>query len=382
MLCIANGNIHDMVSREPFVGSILVEDGRMLRIGADVLPPEGCTVIDASGREVYPGFIDAHSHLGIQGTAVGYEGQDYNEYNDAVTPQLRGIDSFNPLDPAVRAALHGGVTCVATGPGSSNVLGGTFVAVKTLGRCADTMVVRNPIAMKCAFGENPKRCYQDKGISARMTTAGKLRETLLRTQDYMLRKEAAGEDVLHRPAYDMKLEAMIPVVKGELPLKAHAHQANDILTAIRIAKEFGVRMTLEHCTEGHLVAEEIAASGFPCAVGPTFGFASKHELQHKSWETPAALWRAGAQVSIITDAQVILQENLLLCASFAAKAGMDPFEAMKAITINPARHIGIADRVGSLEAGKDADILIFDGDPLKVESRLLTVMVDGKIVED
>ena len=382
MLCIANGNIHDMVSREPFVGSILVEDGRILRIGADVQPPEGCAVIDASGREVYPGFIDAHSHLGIQGTAVGYEGQDYNEYNDAVTPQLRGIDSFNPLDPAVRAALHGGVTCVATGPGSSNVLGGTFVAVKTLGRCADAMVVRNPIAMKCAFGENPKRCYQDKGISARMTTAGKLRETLLRTQDYMLRKEAAGEDVLRRPAYDMKLEAMIPVVKGELPLKAHAHQANDILTAIRIAKEFGVRMTLEHCTEGHLVAEEIAASGFPCAVGPTFGFASKHELQHKSWETPAALWRAGAQVSIITDAQVILQENLLLCASFAAKAGMDPFEAMKAITINPARHIGIADRVGSLEAGKDADILIFDGDPLKVESRLLTVMVDGKIVED
>lgn len=380
MLYIKNARIHDMVNREPYVGEILIKDGKIAAIGKDVMCPADAEVYDAAGRDVYPGFVDAHSHLGLDGYGVGVEGHDYNEMNDIVAAHLRGIDSFNPMDPTVHMAAMGGVTCVGTGPGSSNVLGGTFLAVKTKGRCVDHMVVKNPVAMKCAFGENPKRCYKDKNNSARMSTAAKLREMLFKAREYQARKAAAGEDVLKRPAFDMRLEALLPVLDGALPLKAHAHQANDILTAIRIAKEFGVKMTLEHCTEGHLIPEEIAASGFPCAVGPTLTHATKFELQNKSWTTPAVLSKAGCQVSIITDAPVIPQQHLPLCAGMAVKAGMDTYEALKAITINPAKHLGIADRVGSLEVGKDADLVVFDGNPMEVSSEVQLVLINGEKV--
>lgn len=234
--------------------------------------------------------------------------------------------------------------------------------------------------MKCAFGENPKRCYRDKGDSARMTTAAKLREMLFKARDYLARKEAAGDDPLKRPAFDMKLEALIPVLKGEMPLKAHAHRADDICTAIRVAKEFGVRMTLEHCTEGHLIPEIVAHSGFPAAVGPTLTNASKIELVNKTFETPGVLARAGVQVSIITDAPVIPQQYLPLCAGLAVKAGMDPFQALQAITINPAKHLGIADRVGSLEVGKDGDVVICDGDPMVSDTHVAAVCLNGRKV--
>ena len=381
MLCIKNGLIHDAVNAEPYQGDILAENGKIVKIGKDLDCPEGCEVIDAEGLNVYPGFVDAHSHLGLDGYGIGFEGQDYNEMNDIVAAHLRGIDSFNPLDPTVHNAVMGGVTCVGTGPGSANVLGGTFFAVKTTGRCVDDMIVKNPVAMKCAFGENPKRCYKEKGNYARMSTAAKLREMLFKAREYMEKKEAAGEDIFKKPAFDMKMEALIPVLKGEIPLKAHAHQANDILTAIRIAKEFGVKMTLEHVTEGHLIPEEVAASGFPCAVGPSLGHATKFELQNKSWTTPGILAKAGCQVSIITDAPVIPQQYLPMCAGYAKKAGMDPFDALKAITINPAKHLGVADRVGSLEVGKDADIAIFDGDPMEVSGKLVKVFIDGEEIQ-
>ena len=381
MLCIKNGMIHDMVNPEAYEGDILMDGGKITAIGKNLDIPEGTEVYDACGKDVYPGFVDAHSHLGLDGYGIGFEGQDYNERNDICTPQLRGIDTFNPMDPSVSMAAKGGVTCVGTGPGSSNVIGGTFFAAKTAGHCVDDMIVKNPIAMKCAFGENPKRCYKDVNNYARMSTASKLREMLFKTRDYMARKAAAGDDPLKKPAFDMKLEAMIPVLEKKIPLKAHAHQANDILTAIRIAKEFDIDMTLEHCTEGHLIVDEMVKAGFPCAVGPSFGHASKVELQNKTWETPGILAAAGCQVSIITDAPVTPQQYLPICAGFAVKAGMDPYEALKAITINPAKHLGVADRVGSLEVGKDGDVVVFDGSPFEISSELKLVVINGERIK-
>ena len=243
------------------------------------------------------------------------------------------------------------------------------------------MVVRDNVAMKCAFGENPKRVYRDKKDSSRMTTAALLRETLFKAGEYLEKKEAAGDDLSKRPAFDMKMEALIPVMKREIPLKAHAHAAEDIFTALRIAKEFQLKITLEHVTEGHLIVEELAAENVPLAVGPTLTSASKFELRNKSWVTPGRLAAAGCQVSIITDSPVIPQEYLPLCAGLAVQAGMDPFAALQAITINPARHAGIADRVGSLEAGKDADIVIMDGCPFEVSSRVKHVLIDGRQID-
>ena len=381
MLCIKNGMIHDMVNPEAYEGDILMDGGKITAIGKNLDIPEGTEVYDACGKDVYPGFVDAHSHLGLDGYGIGFEGQDYNERNDICTPQLRGIDSFNPMDPSVSMAAKGGVTCVGTGPGSSNVIGGTFFAAKTAGHCVDDMIVKNPIAMKCAFGENPKRCYKDVNNYARMSTASKLREMLFKTRDYMARKAAAGDDPLKKPAFDMKLEAMIPVLEKKIPLKAHAHQANDIFTAIRIAKEFDIDMTLEHCTEGHLIVDEMVKAGFPCAVGPSFGHASKVELQNKTWETPGILAAAGCQVSIITDAPVTPQQYLPICAGFAVKAGMDPYEVLKAITINPAKHLGVADRVGSLEVGKDGDVVVYDGSPFEISSQLKLVVINGERIK-
>lgn len=378
-MLIKHAQIYDAIHPQPYVGDVLLQGSRIQAIGPELSAP-GEEEVYAQGLRLYPGFIDAHSHLGLDNYGMGFEGHDYNEMGDIVAAHLRGIDSFNPLELGVRRALEGGVTTVGTGPGSANVLGGTFFAVKTHGNCVDDMVLRDPVAMKCAFGENPKRCYQSKGNSARMSTAAKLREMLFAAQDYLARKEAAGDDPLKRPKYDMKLEALIPVLKGEIPLKAHAHRADDICTAIRIAKEFGVKMTLEHCTEGHLIPEVVARSGFPAAVGPTLTNASKIELVNKTFETPGVLARAGVQVSIITDNPVIPQCYLPLCAGLAVKAGMDPFEALKAITINPAKHLGVEDRVGSLEPGKDADLVLVDGDPMVSDSHIRAVWVNGEKV--
>ena len=374
---IKNALIHDSIHREPFAGDILMEDGKITQIGAHIDYP-GADVLDAQGMNAYAGFIDAHSHLGLAGYGIGYEGTDYNEMNDIVTPHLRGIDGFKPMQPSLEHAAHAGVTTVCVGPGSANVLGGTFFAVKTVGRRVDDMIVKDPIAMKCAFGENPKRCYRDKCDTSRMTTAAKLREMLFKAREYERKIVAAGDDESKLPAFDMKLEALRPVIRGELPLKAHAHAAEDIFTAIRIAREFGCKLTLEHVTEGHLIVDELAEAGYPCAVGPSLGDASKWELRNMSFTTPGILARAGIQVSIITDADVIPQEYLPLCAGLAVKSGMDPFDALQAITINPAKHAGIQDRVGSLEVGKDADVVIVNGDPFEVSARVCAVFVNGK----
>ena len=378
MTVIRNGRIHDAVKEEAYVADILVKDGKICGIGTDF--PADDDVIDASGKNIYPGFVEAHAHLGLDGYGIGFEGHDYNEMNDICTPHLRAIDSFNPLDPSVKKAALGGITTVATGQGSSNAIGGTWIAVKTHGICVDDMIIKDPVAMKGALGENPKRCYREKGNSARMSTAAVVRNMMFKTKDYMARKAAANGDPAKMPAFDFKCEAMIPVMEKKIPMKIHAHQANDILTAIRLAKEFDVLLTLEHVTEGHLIADILAKTDYMMAVGPSLTHASKFELQYKSWTTPGILAAKGCHVSIITDSPVIPQEYLPVCAGLAVKAGMDPFAALKAITINPAEHIGVADRVGTLEVGKDADILIVDGDPFEISAVYETVMIDGEII--
>lgn len=378
MLLIRNGLIFDAVHREPYTADILVKDGKIAEIGAGLTAD--CPTFDAAGLHVYPGFVEAHCHIGLDGSGIGFEGDDCNEMTDILTPQLRAIDGIYPQDPTFREALEAGVTTVCTGPGSANVLGGQFAVIKTAGHRVDDMIVRPFAAMKCAFGENPKRCYKDKNNYSRMSTAAKLREALMKAQEYDAKKQAAGDDPAKRPPLDVKLEALLPVLHGEVPLKAHAHRADDIFTAIRIAKEFGVRLTLEHVTEGHLIAEDLAQEDYPMAVGPSLTHASKFELRNKTFTTPGILAKAGCRVSIITDSPVIPQSYLPLCAALAVQAGMDPFDALRAITIRPAEHIGAADRVGSIECGKDADFVVMDGPWDAVASGVKAVFVNGEKV--
>lgn len=383
IILIKNGHVKTMAGPDLECGDVLIENGKIKEVGTGLTAPEGATVIDAAGRIVAPGFIDAHCHIGLDNEGMGWEGMDYNEIVDPCTPQLRGIDSINPIDEAFMNAVKGGVTTAVTGPGSANVIGGTFAAIKLYGNRVDKMILKDPVAMKVAFGENPKRCYSNmkKSPSTRMATAALLREMLFKTKRYMEDKEEAEKNGTKAPAFDMKLEAMIPVLKKEIPLKAHAHRADDIFTSIRIAREFDVDITLDHCTDGSLIADELAEEGLPAFVGPSLGKKSKIELANKSFETPGDLTRAGVKVSIITDAPVIPLQYLPMCAGMAVKAGLDIEEAWKSITINPATSIGIADRVGSLEAGKDADVVIHNGNPLTdIDSSVATAIIDGKII--
>ena len=379
MLLIKNGKIFDAVHNTPYTADILMDGQKIVKIEENICCEEA-QVFDAAGLNVFPGFVEAHCHTGLHGYGIGYEGADYNEMGDILACQLRGIDAIEPRDETLVEARKAGITTLCAGPGSANVLGGTFAAFKPVGNRIDDMCIRQEVAMKCAFGENPKRCYREKGNSSRMTTAAKLREMLFKAREYQQKIERAGDDASKMPAFDMKLNALLPVMRKEIPLKAHAHQADDMFTALRIAREFDVNITLEHVTEGHLIVDQLAKENVPLAVGPTLTHASKFELRNKSWETPGALSKAGCHVSIITDAPVIPQKYLPLCAGLAVQAGMDPFEALKAITIHPAEHIGVADRVGSLEVGKDADIVITDGCPFEVSTHVKAVFINGEQV--
>ena len=379
MLLIKNGYVKTMAGADIENGCVLIDDaGKIAAVGTDICA-DGAQVIDACGKLVTPGCVEAHCHIGVDNSKMRWEGMDYNEMSDPVTPHMRAIDGINPIDETFPLALSHGVTTACTGPGSANVVGGTFVAIKLAGNRVDDMILKNPLAMKVAFGENPKGCYGQRGGKTpitRMATAALLRELLFKTRNYVQAKEAGKE-----PNFDMKLEAMIPVIKKEIPLKAHAHRADDIFTAIRIAKEFDVNLTLDHCTDGELIKDQLAAEGYSAFVGPTFGGKSKIELANKSFTTPGALHKAGVPISIITDAPVIPLEYLPMCAGFAVRAGLDYEEGWRAVTINPANQTGIGDRVGSLEVGKDGDVVIWQDDPLTVigTEAYLTV-VDGKIV--
>ena len=367
-----NATIYTM-EQDPFVGDFKIDKGVFTQIGKDLTAGVGEDVQDLNGLYVFPGLVESHCHLGMEETAIRFEGNDVNEITDPITPNMRGIDGCNPMDETIESALKGGVTTVAAGPGSANVLGGTFFAYKTVGNCIDEMTIENPIAMKAAFGENPKRCYKDKKIDTRMQISALLRETLAKTKEYMEKKEA-GKEV----AYDQKLEAMIPVIKKELPLKCHAHRADDILTVIRIAKEYDIKVTLDHVTDARCIIPQIKESGFSCICGPALTHKSKFELANMSFETPNELYKAGILFSIITDSPVVPQQYLSLSAALAAKAGLPEYEAIKAITINPAKILGLDNRLGSIKEGKDADFVICTKNILDTTNEIRAVYVDGK----
>ena len=379
MILLKGGLVKTMAGPDIENGEVLIDGGKIVAVGKN-LPADGAEIVDAAGRIVTPGLVEAHCHVGIDEEGVRWEGNDTNEYSSPVTPELRAIDGINPRCEAFRCALEAGVTAIATGPGSANVLGGTFVALKTCGRDVDSMVLRMPVAMKAAFGENPKGCYGQDGKKrpvTRMAVAAMLRETLTKAFRYAEECDEAKKNGTKAP-FDFAMEAMLPVVRGEIPLKAHAHRADDILTVVRIAKEFGIRLTLDHVTEGHLIVDQLAEAGWPVLVGPSMTSKSKYELRERTFETPGILDRAGLQVSIITDAPVIPLYYLPLCAGLAVKAGMDEDAAWRAVTINSAKALGVADRIGSLEPGKDADVVVFDGNPLReIGAKPATVFVNG-----
>lgn len=383
MIFIKKGKVFTMGGEVIENGSILIKDGKILEVGKDLVAPLDAEVIDVEGRMVLPGFIDAHSHLGMWEEGIGFEGSDGNEMVDPVTPHLRAIDGINPMDISFKEAYMGGVTVAVTGPGSANVIGGMFVALKTYGRRVDDMIIKEPVAMKIAFGENPKRVYesQKKSPITRMATAAILRESLFKAKNYLEKKELAKEDPSKMPDYDMKMEALAKVLNREIPLKAHAHRADDIFTALRIAKEFDVDITLDHCTEGHLIADYLAKEGKGAIVGPTLSNRSKYELKNLTFDTPRILHEAGVKVAITTDSPVIPLQYLPICAGLAHKSGLDEMEALKAITINAAEIVGIDDRVGSIEVGKDADIVIFDRNPIKdIDCKTYMTIINGEIV--
>jgi imidazolonepropionase-like amidohydrolase len=382
MILIKGGTVKPIASPDIENGEVLMDGGKIVAVGKNLPVPEGTEVVDATGCLVTPGFVDAHCHIGLIGETVRWEGEDVNEIVDPITPEMRGSDGFYPQDEGVHNALMGGVTTAVTGPGSANVIGGTFCALKLKGNCVDDMIIRDPVAMKIAFGENPKECYGQKGKEpmTRMGVAALLRTTLVKAFNYAKEVDEAEADPTKKRPYDPKLEALLPVARHQIPLKAHAHQANDILTAIRIAKEFDLDISLDHCTDGQLIIPELLKAGKPVLVGPSLGSKSKFELKNKSFTTPGVLDEAGLMVCIITDAPVIPLEYLPLCAGLAIKDGMKEESAWRAITLNPAKVAGIADRVGSLEAGKDADVVIFEGNPLRdIQARARRVYVNGEL---
>lgn len=380
-MIIRNGLVF-LVESEGFIKKdIDFNNGKIERIGKNLSNQAKDKEFDAEGMYVMPGLIDAHSHIGLFNEAMRWEGEDGNEEFDPVTPNMSAVDGINPFDISFKEALEGGVTTVSTGPGSANVVGGTFATISLFGNIVDNMVIQSPSAMKCAFGENPKGVYGQKSKApvTRMGIAAILRETLIKAENYISRKEDAAYKGEHFDI-DPKMEAMIPVIEKEIPLKAHVHRADDICTAIRIAKEFSVKLTLEHCTEGHLIADYIAEEGICAQVGPTFGSRTKIELTNKSFETAKILSERGVKVSIITDHPVIPQQSLNMCAAMAVKAGMDEFEALKAVTINPAETLNIDHMKGQLKEGMDADIVIWDKHPLDLQSETLRVYVKGEEV--
>ena len=365
-------------------GVIHIVDGKIHAIGSEgevpVTPKEGEQVIHVNNGLIMPGIIEAHCHMGITEEKKGMEGDDCNETVNPITPYLRGIDAINSMDAAFDDAVRAGITAAMIGPGSSNVVGGQFALLKTKGRRVDDLIVKAPAAMKVAFGENPKVNYSDQGQSpsTRMAIASMLRQELTEAVNYAKKKKEAEQSGGEFES-DFTKECWLPVLQGEIPLKAHAHRVDDIFTAIRIAQEFGLKMTLDHCTEGHLIAEELAKCGYPAIVGPDLASRNKIEVQNMAFKTAGILNKAGVMTAITTDHPVSLIQSLPLCAGLAVKEGLPMEEGFKAITINPARICGVEHRMGSLAVGKDADIAIFDGNPMEVFTRTLYTIIDGKI---
>ena len=378
MRLIKNGRILTMAGQSYEKGAILIEGSKIKAIAEQIDETPDMEIIDAEGGWVMPGIIEAHCHVGITEEKKGIEGDDCNEMTNPITPYLRAIDGINTLDVAFDDAVRAGITSIMVGPGSANVVGGQFVFMKTKGRVIDELIVKAPAAMKVAFGENPKREYggQQKTPCTRMAIAALLREELFKAKQYLEKKESNKDHF----ELDFKLEPWIPVLKKEIPLKAHVHRADDILTAIRIAKEFDLKMTLDHCSEGYLIPEEVARSGYPAIVGPALTTRNKIEVQNVSFKTPGIIAKEGTKIAITTDHPVTPVQYLPKCAGFAVRDGLDLEEGLKAITINAAQICGVDDRVGSLEVGKDADIAIFDDNPMQTLTHTLYTLINGEVV--
>ena len=360
-------------------GDVLMDGGKVVATGANLSAP-GAKVIDAHGAYATPGFVDPHTHIGLWADGERDDTGDGNEETDPVTPHLRALDAVNPVDPCFAEACRAGVTSVAAGPGSANVLGGQFLAMKTHGKSLKTMLIKEPLAMKAAFGENPKHVYGSNGKrpGTRMGTAAVLREAFYEAREYM--EKRAGKDADKRPAFNLKNEALAMVLRRELLLKMHAHRADDILTAIRLVKEFDLRASVEHCTEGHLIADELREAGVGVILGPLLCDRSKPELKNLTMKAPAILHRAGVKFALMTDHGVIPEQYLPVEAGLCVREGLPEMEALRAITINAAEVIGLSERIGSLAPGKDADVVLFDGHPLETRTRASLVIVDGEIV--
>ena len=372
MLLIQDAMLYTMEQEQPVRGDLLIDRGKIREIAPDIPPTENMQVLPARGMRVYPGFIDAHSHLGIAEEKMTDHVDETNEGTNPITPCLRAIDAINPMDSAFHNALAAGVTGAMIGPGSSNPIGGQFAFIKTDGRRIDDMIVLAPSAIKIAFGENPMTNYGPNGNipSTRMGIASLIREELFNARQYF---DAGNCEP------DFNMECYRELFEGKIPLKAHVHRTDDIFTAIRIAKEFGLGLTLDHCTEGHLIAEEIAESGFPAIIGPSLASRTKDEVSLSDFKTPGILQKAGVPVALTTDHPVSRIQYLPLCAALAAKEGMDEYAALSAITIEAARICRVDHRLGSLKAGKDADLAIWDGDPLAIASSVRYTLVNGRI---
>ncbi|MEU7837623.1 MULTISPECIES: amidohydrolase [unclassified Nonomuraea] len=362
-------------------GTVLIQDGKITAVGREVEIPPGTPVVDAAGGWVLPGFVEAHGHLGVHEEAEGWAGQDTNEKTDPNGARLRALDAINPADLGFADALSGGVTTAVIKPGSANPIGGQTVAVKCWGRTVDEMLVREPVSVKSALGENPKRVYGDQNRlpATRQGVAAVIRDAFMKAQDYRARRAAADDE--GKPfERDATQEILVRVLDGELPWCQHTHRADDIATALRLADEFGYRVVINHGTEGHLIADVLAERGIPVIIGPLFTSRSKVELRHRSLRNPGILARAGVELAITTDHPVVPIHFLVHQATLAVKEGLDRDVALRSITVNPARIMGLDDRVGALRPGLDGDVVIWSGDPLDIMSRALRVFVDGREV--
>lgn len=381
---ICNGRVISMESEPIACGFVEITDKKIGRIGPmeEYSGTPDDAVLDAAGGWILPGFVDAHTHLGLFEDSLGFEGEDGNEDTDPILPQLRVIDGINPMERSFAEALNAGITTCVVSPGSCNPIGGQAAAIKTHGRRIDDMILRAPCAMKFALGENPKSCYNDKEESpvTRMATASLIRDTLMRAQEYKNRKQSA-EDPSDAPDYDSKLEALIPVLSRNCQAHFHAHRADDIFTALRIAKEFQLDAVIVHGTEAHLVADILAEEpDLRICAGPCLTDRSKPELANMTEESPKLLTAAGIPTAIITDHPETPLKHILHCALSAVRAGMDPMQALRSITIVPAQIVGIDDRVGSIRTGKDADLVVFSGDPFEYRSTITAVFADGTCI--
>lgn len=383
VLLIKNGMVFTMAGKVLNPGDVLIDNKKIIEVDTNIniTLKEDDIVIDATNLWVMPGLIEAHCHIGISEEKKGIEGEDCNEATSPITPYLRGLDAVNTMDPAFHNAIQAGITSVMVGPGSSNVVGGQFLFMKTHGRDIDKMVVLEPAAMKVAFGENPKSIYQEMNMAptSRMSIAALLREELFRALEYKKEKEQSKKNKKEF-IKDFRLEPWIPVLNKEIPLKAHVHRTDDILTAIRIAKEFNLNMTLDHCSEGHLIANEILKSGYGVICGPDMACRNKLEVQNADFKISGVLAKKGITVAITTDHPVSLIQYLPICAGLSAKKGLGIEEGLKAITINAAKLCNVEDRVGSIEVGKDGDIAIFSGNPMETFTHTEYTIINGDII--